>query len=136
MNRAAARRHASAAALGPSLQLGAAIIGRPHAVAWGYRLRYPPAGLSGSEVDAAVTSGRMVGLPAALAPAGAGGWVAAGIGAGLLVWFGSWLLAPIPQMGGDVLTEFYPWLAYAVTVLQRGALPLWGPYSLAGAPLL
>jgi hypothetical protein len=39
-------------------------------------------------------------------------------------------------MGGDVLTEFYPWLAYATAELRRGALPLWGSFSLAGTPLL
>ena len=57
------------------------------------------------------------------------------VGAGA-IWFGGWLVSPIPQMGGDVLTEFYPWLSYATAELRRGALPLWGPFSLAGTPLL
>ncbi len=63
-------------------------------------------------------------------------WPLALLAAGVVVWFGGWLVAPVPRMGGDVLTEFYPWLAYALAELRRGVLPLWGPYSLAGAPLL
>jgi hypothetical protein len=63
-------------------------------------------------------------------------WPLLALGAGLLIWYGPWLLAADVQMGGDVTTEFYPWLAYAVEELRRGALPLWGPYSMAGMPLL
>jgi hypothetical protein len=50
------------------------------------------------------------------------------IAVGVLLWFGGWLLASEPRMGGDVLTEFYPWLVYGRGQLARGALPLWGPY--------
>jgi len=63
-------------------------------------------------------------------------WPLLALGTGLLIWYGPWLIAADVRMGGDVTTEFYPWLAYAVGELRRGALPLWGPYSMAGTPLL
>lgn len=31
--------------------------------------------------------------------------------------------------------QFYPWRAYALSLLQEGQLPLWNPYNGAGAPL-
>src|ERR1041384_4899956 len=55
---------------------------------------------------------------------------------GLFVWFGPWLGAAEPRMGGDVTLEFYPRLAYAVGELRRGALPLWSGWTMAGTPLL
>ncbi|HEY7066753.1 MAG TPA: YfhO family protein [Chloroflexota bacterium] len=63
-------------------------------------------------------------------------WPAFAIGAGLLVWFGSWLLAAEPRMGTGVTNEFYPRLAYAMAELRRGAIPWWGPHTMAGTPLL
>ena len=41
-------------------------------------------------------------------------WPAVALLGASLLWYGPWLLAPYPRMGGDVLTEFYPWLTYAV----------------------
>lgn len=32
--------------------------------------------------------------------------------------------------------QFYPWREYALALLRAGHLPLWNPYSGAGAPLL
>jgi hypothetical protein len=63
-------------------------------------------------------------------------WPLAFLGGAGAIWFGGWLISPIPRMGGDVLTEFYPWLAYATAEIRGGVLPLWGPFSLAGTPLL
>src|SRR5581483_4086708 len=68
--------------------------------------------------------------------AGALSWPLLAVLAGLLVWFGPWLAAREPQMGGDVTLEFYPRLAYAVAAIRHGALPLWSPWTMAGTPLL
>jgi hypothetical protein len=58
------------------------------------------------------------------------------LAAGLLVWFGPWLAASEPRMGGDVTLEFYPRLVYGMGELRRGALPLWTAQTMAGTPLL
>lgn len=63
-------------------------------------------------------------------------WPVVGLLGAIVLWYGPWLVAPEVRMGGDVTTEFYPWLAYAVSELRLGRLPLWGPHSVAGAPLL
>src|SRR4051794_18506084 len=55
---------------------------------------------------------------------------------GLLLWFGPWLLATEPRMGGDVTVEHYPRLAYALAELRAGRLPLWSPMTMVGVPLL
>jgi hypothetical protein len=36
----------------------------------------------------------------------------------------------------DVVLTFEPWLAYSAQRLHAGALPLWDPYNMLGAPLL
>lgn len=38
--------------------------------------------------------------------------------------------------GGDALTYFFPYRAYAAQVVQSGRIPLWNPYLFLGAPFL
>jgi hypothetical protein len=63
-------------------------------------------------------------------------WPELVLGAGLLIWFGPWLLAGEPRMGGDVTIEHFPRLTYALAELRAGRLPLWAPLTMAGVPLL
>jgi hypothetical protein len=35
---------------------------------------------------------------------------------------------------GDVVTQVYPWRAYARSSLRHGEIPLWNPYILSGTP--
>src|SRR5262245_30532705 len=35
---------------------------------------------------------------------------------------------------GDLVTQFYPWHAFAGESVQRGTLPLWNPHILGGTP--
>ncbi|RJQ25320.1 hypothetical protein C4577_05965 [Candidatus Parcubacteria bacterium] len=36
----------------------------------------------------------------------------------------------------DVLRQIYPWKTISIEILKNGQIPLWNPYSFAGAPLL
>ena len=63
-------------------------------------------------------------------------WPLVAVFAALLVWFGPWLVAAEPRIGGDVTLEFYPRLAYAMAEIRRGVLPLWSGWTMAGTPLL
>jgi hypothetical protein len=54
--------------------------------------------------------------------------------------FPAWEGFSRPEVGtrhaelGDLITEFYPWRAFAARAVQHRVLPLWNPYSLLGTP--
>jgi hypothetical protein len=50
-------------------------------------------------------------------------------------WQDEWTVAPQRDTGlGDLVTEIYPWRAYAAQSIRHGELPLWNPYVFLGAP--
>jgi hypothetical protein len=50
-------------------------------------------------------------------------------------WQEEWQVAPRPYPElGDLVTEVYPWRAFAGREVQQGELPLWNPYVFLGAP--